>query len=506
MFACLSVAAEVAYAWSLPPLRQRHARAKMANRRHQRTVSEESSPRLPSSVPPPSSSSSSISRRSSSSGSSHHRSSPTELRAEAVLFDASDEGMTTITGTLNDADPYRRPDTDASANYLDRLTRYSDDGYTLSAPQRYSITDWYKNVLSIPKSRVLVRVRSHLIFNFVWSLGVTALFYSKFMARVARLLPNPAVFDKLNLFTPFAMSGGILGILLAFRTSQSYERFWHGREIWAKVVNTVRSFARTITYVDEPEPDFVDTMNRWLKAFPTTFMQHLRGERSVNDLKTLTASDLRLIEASDNMPICCTMVLSELINKIKSDPNQGAASLLWWQMESFCKELMDCVGEGEAIAGTPVPVSYSRHTSRLLSIWTLCCPFVFVQCLPPLAVPFVTVIVSWMLLATEEIGHVIEEPFGIHEDRPNILPLQRYCDVIEKDVEMMSRENTFMEVVVPTEEEEIETESSVWDQWTEDQEEIDWTETPPEETHEETDLDNPFLDEYTEPESVLPSG
>ena len=175
-------------------------------------------------------------------------------------------------------------------------------------------------------------------------------------------------------------------------------------------------------------------------------------------------------------------------------------------MESFCKELMDCVGEGEAIAGTPVPVSYSRHTSRLLSIWTLCCPFVFVQCLPPLAVPFVTVIVSWMLLATEEIGHVIEEPFGIHEDRPNILPLQRYCDVIEKDVEMMSRENTFMEVVVPTEEEEIETESSVWDQWTEDQEEIDWTETPPEETHEETDLDNPFLDEYTEPESVLPSG
>ena len=78
--------------------------------------------------------------------------------------------------------------------------------------------------------------------------------------------------------------------------------------------------------------------------------------------------------------------------------------------------------------------------------------------------------------------------------------------MIEKDVEMMSRENTFMEVVVPTEEEEIETESSVWDQWTEDQEEIDWTETPPEETHEETDLDNPFLDEYTEPESVLPSG
>ncbi len=69
--------------------------------------------------------------------------------------------------------------------------------------------------------------------------------------------------------------------------------------------------------------------------------------------------------------------------------------------------------------------------------------------LPPVLVPFVTVIVSWMLLATEEIGHIIEEPFGIHDDRPNMLPLQRYCDVIQKDVEMMSQENAFMEGVVP---------------------------------------------------------
>lgn len=336
-----------------------------------------------------------------------------------------------------------RPDIASSANYLDLLTRYSDDGYTLSAPQRYCLSDWYDNLMSIPSCLVLVRVRSHLVFNFIWSVIMTGLCYSG-LPPLFGTIPAPPVFDKLNLYLPFAMSGGILGILLAFRTSQSYERFWKGRQIWAKVINTVRSFVRMLKYLDNPEPDFIPTIKRWIGAFPTALMQHLRGQRSVSDLTTLSTQDLRLMEASDNMPICCIMVLTELINQVKLDKSQSASGLLWWQMEEYCRELMDCIGQGEAIAGTPVPLSYSRHTSRLLSIWTIFCPFVFVQCLPPLLVPVVTVIVSWMLLATEEIGHVIEEPFGIHDDRPNILPLQRYCDVIVKDVDIICEENSMI--------------------------------------------------------------
>ena len=38
----------------------------------------------------------------------------------------------------------------------------------------------------------------------------------------------PAAFEKTDLTLPFELSGGILGILLAFRTGQSYDRFWEG--------------------------------------------------------------------------------------------------------------------------------------------------------------------------------------------------------------------------------------------------------------------------------------
>ena len=56
------------------------------------------------------------------------------------------------------------------------------------------------------------------------------------------------------------------------------------------------------------------------------------------------------------------------------------------------------------------------------------------KALPLPLIPPATVLVSWMLLATEEIGHIIEEPFGIHDDRPKILPLQRYCDIVGRDL------------------------------------------------------------------------
>lgn len=72
------------------------------------------------------------------------------------------------------------------------------------------------------------------------------------------------------------MSSGILGVLLAFRTSQSYDRFWEGREIWATVIAKSRSLARNLMYLDDPDPEYMKRATRWLEAFPIALMQHLQ--------------------------------------------------------------------------------------------------------------------------------------------------------------------------------------------------------------------------------------
>jgi predicted membrane chloride channel (bestrophin family) len=308
---------------------------------------------------------------------------------------------------------------------LDRLGKYSDDGFTLSTPLRYSSGDWWRHVLSMRRSLILKRVRGHVSFNILWSCAVAGAY-----TLYPRALPLA------SLKTPFDLSGGILGILLAFRTSQACTRFWHGREIWATVIHKIRSFGRALIYLDDPSDETLDAYFRWLEAYPECLKQHLRGERDIAALTMLNNRERDFIDATDNMPVGCTLALSALLNRLKADKNeQSAKHLLWWQLEGeLLHKLMGCVGEAEAIAGTPVPLSYSRHTSRLTSLWTFSMPLVLVTCLPIYAVPVVTGLVSWTLLATEEISHLIEEPFGLHDDRPNMLPLNRYCAVIAADL------------------------------------------------------------------------
>ena len=346
--------------------------------------------------------------------------------------------------------------TDAPARtqetYLDRLAAYADeDGYTLDAPTRYSIADWWLNLRNLPSSSVLQRVQGHLVANTFFAILVSGLAYA---IRAEHLSFDTTLLETehLNLGAPFELSGGILGILLAFRTSQSYDRFWEGRQVWAKVVNRVRATARTCrayvtTASPENEGEETAALLRWLEAFPLALKQHLRGERRLDEFHCLGNEERRELESADNLPLACTYALSSRVDAVRraSEDTQSASHLLWWQLESLLLELQDAIGDAEAIAGTPVPLSYSRHTSRLLSIWTLGSPIILVQSMPLLLVPPATALLSWMLLATEEIGHIIEEPFGIHDDRPKILPLQRYCDIVSRD---LAEENRLVERAV----------------------------------------------------------
>src|SRR5687768_10850005 len=46
--------------------------------------------------------------------------------------------------------------------------------------------------------------------------------------------------------TPFLLTALPIGIILGFRNSSSYDRFWEARKHWGSLVNTTRSFTRQL--------------------------------------------------------------------------------------------------------------------------------------------------------------------------------------------------------------------------------------------------------------------
>jgi len=87
--------------------------------------------------------------------------------------------------------------------------------------------------------------------------------------------------------------------------------------------------------------------------------------------------------------------------------------------------LESVVADCERILKTPIPLSYTRHTSRFLISYLTFLPLALWEETSWGVVP-ISGIVAFFLLGIDEIGVQIEEPFSI-------MPLDRYCQTIQDD-------------------------------------------------------------------------
>jgi len=318
-------------------------------------------------------------------------------------------------------------------DYLHSLSRLADDGREIhNAPQRYSSKHWWANLKSTWGCNILAAVGQQLFCISLWSLFVAVLY-----VKVPKIPSLPAL--------PHSLLGGVIGVLLGFRTNQSYDRFWEGRKLWGKVFELCRSLSRISLAGIDADTETYETIQRHLKAFPVALKQHLRGDYNLAEFRgTLNGPELNELATADNLPLSVCTSLSIAVSEVKRmDVDlQSGNSILWWTLEDQVSKLAGVVADCERLVRTPVPLSYSVHTSRLLSLWAATLPFVLVGSfrgwLRLLTAP-ITAFVSYSLFCTEELGHLIEEPFGAGGQRSEVLPLGRYCEALQGDLDATNR-------------------------------------------------------------------
>mmetsp|Transcript_47021 Transcript_47021/g.89766 ORF Transcript_47021/g.89766 Transcript_47021/m.89766 type:complete len:124 (+) Transcript_47021:59-430(+) len=82
------------------------------------------------------------------------------------------------------------------------------------------------------------------------------------------------------------------------------------------------------------------------------------------------------------------------------------------RMDENITTFSDILGACERILKTPIPLSYTRHTSRFLFTWLALLPFAMVGECGWLTVP-AEAFIAVVLLGIEDIGVQIEEPFSV---------------------------------------------------------------------------------------------
>eukprot|EP00475_Leptophrys_vorax_P039160 TRINITY_DN7019_c0_g1_i5.p1 TRINITY_DN7019_c0_g1~~TRINITY_DN7019_c0_g1_i5.p1 ORF type:complete len:475 (-),score=30.21 TRINITY_DN7019_c0_g1_i5:16-1440(-) len=264
---------------------------------------------------------------------------------------------------------------------------------------------------------------------------------------------------------PFSLTAPALSFLLVFRTNASYGRFDEARKMWGLMLNRTRDITRqALSYMARDEHTYEYPKRaqfiRHLQAFPLAYKHHFLQEGSLEeDLKqftTLTQAERAGILNATHRPNYVLQMMSECVRSCTMDPVNRLA------MEANFATFADDIGGSERLFKTPIPLSYTRLTSRFLVLYHMFLPFALWDTLGWVTIP-VTATCTAIFFCIEEVGVLIENPFPIlaldviaQSARNNAQELASLHEnirnlIVEDDLEMKELSKVSQEALLPHE-------------------------------------------------------
>ncbi|MCA9041146.1 MAG: hypothetical protein KDA65_12410 [Planctomycetaceae bacterium] len=252
--------------------------------------------------------------------------------------------------------------------------------------------------------------------------------------------------------TPFTLIGLALGIFLGFRNNAAYERYWEGRTLLGRLVNSSRTWARQVPmYLTPSQPDEqteVDGLKRelvvYVMAYVHTLKNGLRDDDPFPELESfLPSEEVEPLRKERNVPAA---MLHQLGVRLTAAWKRGWLTDYHYQtLDATLTSLTDIQGGCERVKNTPIPYAYSVLIHRTVAFYCFFLPFGIVKDVQWLT-PLVVLLISHAFFGLDEIGDEIEEPFG-KDDQD--LPVAALAKTIEINLRQQLGEEEVEELPKP---------------------------------------------------------
>ncbi|HEY2786065.1 MAG TPA: bestrophin family ion channel [Fimbriiglobus sp.] len=219
------------------------------------------------------------------------------------------------------------------------------------------------------------------------------------------------------------VNGILLGVLLAFRNKEAYERWWEGRKLWGQLVNDSRNLALKA----RPFADAVgrEKLRRLIPGFAFALQQHLRGG---GPLQLVPGFETDPAQPS-HVPLALAGRMYDLFHEWR---NQGRLSdVAFLTLDAHARGFMDVSGACERIRSSPVPLSYRALLRHGTIFYLATAPWFMAGDYGFWAVAVVG-LVAYFLLGIEFTAEDVEEPFGTNGDD---LDLGKFCHTIQSSAD-----------------------------------------------------------------------
>lgn len=260
-------------------------------------------------------------------------------------------------------------------------------------------------------------IKSQILFIGIFAIAIGLLDMLPWFRKISLPLNIPALL------------GTAVSLLLAFRTSQSYERWWEARTVWGAIVNDSRTFIRLVTQFLPSEDhktirDFAERQIIWTYALGESLrklpfsdkVQKYLDENNINGL---------------NIP---NALLDEHSKQIKEvSASKGLSDFQQMQLNDMVTRLCDSMGKCERLKNTVFPRSYSILVHILIYVFALVLPFGLDDSQLTIEI-IITFLIPIVFIAIEKTSIIMQDPF---ENRPVDTPVTSLAQTIEINIRQM---------------------------------------------------------------------
>ncbi|WP_106916862.1 bestrophin family protein [Chryseobacterium aurantiacum] len=266
------------------------------------------------------------------------------------------------------------------------------------------------------------------VWYFIREIKSQILFIGIF-AVVIGLLDMLPWFQKISLPLNIpALLGTAVSLLLAFRTSQSYERWWEARTVWGAIVNDSRTLVRLVSQF-LPEGD----QNIRAIAERQIIWTYALGE----SLRKLPFSD-KVQKYLDENKISAVNIPNALLDAHSKQLKEIAASkeltdFHQMQLNDMITRLCDSMGKCERLKNTVFPRSYSVLVHILIYVFAAILPFGLDDSQLTVEI-MITFLVPIVFITIEKTSIIMQDPF---ENGPVDTPMTSLAQTIEINIRQM---------------------------------------------------------------------
>jgi putative membrane protein len=268
----------------------------------------------------------------------------------------------------------------------------------------------------LPLSYIIKNVQMDMLY--VILLGVVVHYLTTFFAPVLPDMP----------LTVPAFLGTAISILLSFKMSQSYDRWWEARKVWGAIVNDSRSFVIQLqSFIGADQERLIKKIAFRQIGWCYTLGQSLRGKDPLSLSESyFNDEDLMEIKKHNNKPLGILYLNAYDITELKTKNKIDVFSQI--QLDNTLTRLCESMGKAERIKGTVFPTTYRFYLTCSIYLFVIILSVALKNVSIYFEMPLL-IVVSMVFFLLEKSATYLQDPFNENPTSTSVTSIARNIEI-----------------------------------------------------------------------------